>query len=263
MVDQVQEKLQQLNASLQAMGFPFRIDSFDPRELELLKKNARFMRNDTFRQLVDNIKRDGALSSLPLVYAGPDTVKPRVLSGNHRIMAAIEAGLKQVFCLVIDSLKTMDEQTAIALSHNALAGQDDLPTLKELYDSISDLTLKSYSGIDEELRKQLDAIKFQAISEPRLAFKNVSLLFLPGEIDELRTAAKFCEKELGDENTFVLMLREYQEFFNAICEVKEGLNIRNNAAALLTLIRRGVMQIQAEAEQKAALKAAQKDEAAA
>ena len=34
-------------------------------ELELLKVNARFMRHEVFTQLVDNIRRDGVLTSVP------------------------------------------------------------------------------------------------------------------------------------------------------------------------------------------------------
>ena len=42
-----------------------RIIEIDPRELKLLKMNARFMRHEEFQRLVANIKRDGQLTSAP------------------------------------------------------------------------------------------------------------------------------------------------------------------------------------------------------
>ena len=54
-------------------------------DLTLLKKNARFMRPDQFNRLVDNLRRDGVLTSLPLVFDGV------VYSGNHRVKAALKA----------------------------------------------------------------------------------------------------------------------------------------------------------------------------
>ena len=55
------------------------------RDLKLLEKNARYMTPQEFSQLVANIKQDGKLMGVPVVYRG------EVLSGNHRVRAAIKA----------------------------------------------------------------------------------------------------------------------------------------------------------------------------
>jgi len=236
-VGEIQERLEALNAALAGV-MPFRLALFAPGDLTLLEKNARFMRNDTFAQLVSNVKRDGALASVPLVYAPPGG-KPVVLSGNNRVMAAKSAGLAQILCLVVDREMDPQELVSVQLSHNSLVGQDDLPTLKELYDSIDDLALKAYSGLDEDVRRQLEAIKFEAIGEPRLLFRRVTFLFLPAEADEIRRLVKEVEKALDDEDAFLFQLRDYEEFFNLVADCKEKLNIRNSAVALLELLRRG------------------------
>lgn len=101
---------------------PYRLAVVNPADVDLLEKNARFMRNDMFRQLVDNIRRDRGLQSVPLLYQ-PAGQRPKCVSGNHRIMAAKEAGLTAVLCLVIDEAKDGEEQIAIQLAHNAIAGE--------------------------------------------------------------------------------------------------------------------------------------------
>jgi hypothetical protein len=152
-MDDLQAKLSELNEQLHDV-LPFSLGLFNPHELETLKENARFMRNDTFAQLVSNIKRDKALSSVPLVYAANgSTERPKVLSGNHRVLAAREAGVPFVLSLVIHDEKSAQEQIAIQLSHNAIAGADDLVLLKRLYEEVREIELKSYSGIDEDTIK--------------------------------------------------------------------------------------------------------------
>jgi hypothetical protein len=46
------------------------------------------MRHETYAQLVANIRRDGKLTSVPFAFR--DGEKYTVLSGNHRVRAAID-----------------------------------------------------------------------------------------------------------------------------------------------------------------------------
>ena len=48
------------------------------------------------RRLTENLRRDGALSSAPLIYGD------RIISGHHRVEAAIKAGIVDADCLSID-----------------------------------------------------------------------------------------------------------------------------------------------------------------
>jgi hypothetical protein len=101
MAEEIREVLNLLNEKLAGL-FPYRLEMVTPGELKLLEKNARYMKAEQFQSLVENIKKDGNLSSLPLCYREKDG-KLRVLSGNHRVMAARQAGVEQVLvmgCLV-------------------------------------------------------------------------------------------------------------------------------------------------------------------
>lgn len=58
----------------------------DPRMLRLLDGNARFLPHEQFQQLVANIRRDGCLTSTPLVWNDSESGRLVVLSGNHRTL---------------------------------------------------------------------------------------------------------------------------------------------------------------------------------
>ncbi|WP_180542187.1 ParB N-terminal domain-containing protein [Nevskia soli] len=250
-MEDIQEKIAALNIAL-CGSMPFELAWVDPHGVELLEDNARYMRNDTFAQLVENIKLDKGLASVPLLYQDPAGGKLKVLSGNHRVMAAMAAKLDGVLCLVIRTAKTIEEQVAIQLSHNSIVGADDLPKLKQLYERISTLTLKAYSGIDDETIQKLAAIKFEPVSEPHMTFKTVTFLFLPGEIDELAATIQHVEKLLESKDAFAFQVRDYYAFFELIAKAKEKLQIKNSAAAILELMRAGHRQIESEAALEAA-----------
>ena len=144
MAEEIREVLNLLNEKLAGV-FPYRLELAAPGELRLLEKNARYMKAEQFQNLVENVKKDGNLSSLPLCYREKDG-KLRVLSGNHRVMAARKAEVESVLVMVLGDEKDANEQMAIQLSHNAIAGQDDLVILKELWESIKDVQARVYTG---------------------------------------------------------------------------------------------------------------------
>ncbi len=62
-------------------------------------ENARYMTSEQMRVLVDNLKRDGNLTSVPLVIEKEK--KLEAVSGNHRIQAAVEAGIEEAEVMVL------------------------------------------------------------------------------------------------------------------------------------------------------------------
>lgn len=171
-----------------------KIIEIDPRELKLLKMNARFMRHEEFQRLVANIKRDGQLTSAPFACLDPADGKYEVLSGNHRVQAAISAGLETIPCIITDDEMSEEQRIAIQLSHNAIVGQDDPDILKKLYDKILDIDLKEYSGLDDKTLGLLDKASSQAMSEANLEFQVLSIVYLP---DELKEAQRVIDKARG------------------------------------------------------------------
>lgn len=234
MENQVREAIDTLNEKL-AGQFPFKIEAVNPKDIRLVEKNARYMTNEMFENLVANIKRDGNLSSLPLCKREKGGGL-RALSGNHRVMAAVKAGLSIVLVLVIEKDLTRDEEVAIQLSHNAIAGKDDPVLLKELWDEIQDLALKVYAGLDTELVKKLDSMQFDAIAEARLDFKTITFLFLPEEEERLKEVLEKADAAFAGDATYLAGKGHYAKVFDAIIKAKEGYNIVNNPTAMMKLL---------------------------
>jgi len=225
--------LASLNKQLGSM--PYRLAMVNPAECKLAKKNARFMKSETFKSLVANIKKDGNLSSIPFCYKDVEGTF-HVLSGNHRIQAAVQADIEQVLIFYRSDL-TQSEQIAIQLSHNAIEGQDDLMILKELWESIEDLDFKIYAGIDSDMVKQLDKIQFSGFSEQCLDYKSVSFLFLPEEIDRALAIFDKIESLYKNDDVFIFSRSQWEKFFDVISTIKTACNIKNSAAAFTYLLQ--------------------------
>jgi len=232
-IQQAREAAQRLNEILGDDG-PYKIDVVNPKEIELLDKNARYMSHDMFQNLVGNIKKDGALSSLPLCWKQPEGGLV-VLSGNHRVQAATHAGLEFVMILVIDRDLSRSEQVAIQLSHNAISGKDDQAILKSLWEEIEDIDLRMYAGLDSELLAELDKLEFTTIADAQPEFKQIILLFLPEETDQIRELLEEADILFADDTTYIAARHHYDQVFASLIEVKEKFNIVSNPTALMKI----------------------------
>jgi hypothetical protein len=234
MAEKIREVLNLLNEKLAGL-FPYRLELVHPGELHLLDKNARYMKAEQFQALVENVKKDGNLSSLPLCYR-ENGGKLLVLSGNHRTMAARQAGLDQILVMVVADEKTDDEKLGIQLSHNAICGQDDLVILKELWESIKNVQARLYAGLDSETIKSLEGITFAAISEQRLQYKLANFMFLPEEIESLDQLLKETAVAFSADAVYLANLNTYDAFFDLVVKIKKRCQIKNSAAAFLKLL---------------------------
>lgn len=212
-------------------------------------ENARFMPRRQFRRLVENIRRDGALTSAPLV--GQIQGEPGrwyVISGNHRVEAAIEAGVIESDCVVIDGEIDQRQFVALQLSHNAIEGEDDPAILRRLYDLL-DLDLKEYSGLTDD-QFDLDALNVKTLPSATLRYLDVVFSFLGDEADAvnefMRRAESYAKKTTP---VFLADYADFDRFIDAMTAVKQHGNIKNSALALRTLCELAIKQIeQAQAD---------------
>lgn len=233
-IQQAREAAARLNEAL-GDSVPYKLGVVVPREVRLLDKNARYMNHEMFTNLVNNIKKDGALSSLPLCYQPTPEAEMIVLSGNHRVQAAQSAGLEFMMVLIIDRELSRSEQVAIQLSHNAISGKDDQAILKSLWDEIEDIDLRMYAGLDSELLAELDKLEFVTISDAQPDFKQVILLFLPEEVEQIKALLQEADVLFSQDETFISSRAHYETIFDTLVEVKDKFNIVNNPTALLKI----------------------------
>ncbi|MFE9127789.1 ParB N-terminal domain-containing protein [Streptomyces sp. NPDC007148] len=208
----------------------------DPRTLTGLEVNARYMRKEEYDRLVENIRRDGCLTSTPLIYSGGEYAEGRelILSGNHRTMASVEAGLEEIDCMLIEEQLTRPQLVAIQLSHNAINGQDDPATLKQLYEELDDVDWRAYSGLDDEQLQLLAEVQPEGLSEANLDFATVSLIFLPPELEAAREA--FDQARLGQNESWLAARADYQQTLDTLASTHAAHKVGNVATALHAIL---------------------------
>lgn len=235
MDQEIQVALDQLNEKL-SDRFPYKLCMVKASEIDYLEKNAQFMTKETFAALTHNVKADGALTSIPLCYL-QENGRKLVLSGNHRIKAAVEAGVDEFLVLLIDQPISEAQKIAIQLSHNAIVGQSDEQILKELWKKIDDLDATIYSGLSSEMIERLENTDFSTISEQRILFKEVSLLFLPEEIESMTAICEGIVEASAKKTVFAGRITEYNDVLEGIIIAKQGQKIINTTLAFFAMAK--------------------------
>ncbi|TDB79626.1 hypothetical protein E1182_11980 [Micromonospora sp. KC721] len=190
------------------------------------------MRKETFDRLVGNVRRDGALTSTPLVWNDTAGGRMVVLSGNHRIMAAREAGLTAVNVIVVDQPLSRARQVALQLSHNAIEGEDDPATLKQLYEELDDVDWRAYSGLDDKQLDLLAQVDLEGLSEANLDFAAIQLAFLPHELDAARASFDEARKLVQADGRWLARYADYESTLDALATAHSAHNVGNVATAL-------------------------------
>jgi hypothetical protein len=218
------------------MALNTRIENRDLRKLKLLERNARFMTNTQFQRLVENVRKDKKLTSVPLVYSPPgafDAGEELVLSGNHRVQAAIEAGVYEGEVMLVLDQQSKDELLARQLSHNAIAGQDDDAVLAQLYDEIEDVDWREYSGLDDDQLNLMEKASVEPLSEVGLEFQSVSLIFLPHELSHATEVWEQAKDAAGGaDEVWIAPMKAYELTLDTLASAHGAYGVTNVTTAL-------------------------------
>lgn len=207
----------------------------DPRELVLLKANARYMKKEAFRQLVDNLREDARLSSVPLCRPLEDG-RLEVLSGNHRVQASIEAGLELVMVMVLLEDLSQGRRLAVQLSHNALVGQDDPQLLAELWARIEDIRDRLYAGLDSEATRELEKVALVSFTTPTVATRAVTFAFCDAEAERVAEIVDELEAGHTAREVYAAELAHFDAFFGLLQAAKRRFGVKNAGLAMLRLL---------------------------
>jgi len=229
------DKLNLAEASQALFGGKAELKIVDPQKLTLLKKNARFMRKTMFDQLVNNLQTDDMLSSVPLCHTTADG-EIEVLSGNHRVSAAIEAGFPQILILLLLKEVSEDRKVAIQLSHNQINGEDDKVLLAELVGGIKDLETRLYTGFDSRELDEVGKIDFSGFSPESIPTELISLWFLPEDVENFEALLADSLKVFAAKKIFLAPLDGFKKTFETLVAVKKNNDIKSTAVAFVALL---------------------------
>lgn len=215
----------------------FKIAEVQLSDIKLVKKNAHFMQQDTFNALVNNIRRDGQLSSVPFCVRHSDGTYT-VVSGNHRTQAAKMAGLTSIPVMYINEEETShDWLLATQLSHNSIVGQDDAELLKQLLDEITDVALKEYAHISNEVLDSVKDISY-TVEMPNNEIVPVTLMFVDTQkviFDKLMgTLECYSEKEL--ENLTLVDIQSMHRLNEISGKVQQKYKIKSQALSICKML---------------------------
>lgn len=202
--------------------------------LDLVEKNARFMKNEVLRRLVENIREDGQISQVPFCVPRGDRFV--VLSGNHRVKAARLAGLSEIPIIYPTEHLTRDQELAIQLSHNAIVGEDDPVILKDLWEELTTVSAKLYSGLDDKALATLAAVTLPALAEVKLDFRTVSFLMLPEELESLQTVFDEARRQASAHVGYLARFADFDRLLDALATANAAHNIKNAATGLMCLV---------------------------
>ncbi len=195
-----------------------------------------------FERLVDNLRKDGCLTTAPLIHE--DTV----LSGNHRVQAAIAAGIEVADCIEIISPLTAEQRVAIQLSHNAIEGEDDPNTLRELYDALG-FDAKTYSGLTDDMFDKASPVDIASLAVGAPEYHEMSVQFLPAEAEQFEAALARIERKSNRAGTVhVARFEDFDVIFDAVIAVKEREDVHNSAIALRRMAELALERLETLAE---------------
>lgn len=195
--------------------------------------NAQVMDDSKFRRLTENIKDSGELESFPLVVKVADEDAFTIISGHHRTRAARTAGILTIPCIVIERELTEDEIISKQLAHNALSGHSDADLLRELYDSIQDVSAKLASGLTElELKKieppvPTDALDFEFEFEP------IYILFMTSGAARFQEMLARLEKDVP---VLAADKADFERYVKMVNTVSRDRNVRNIAGIMTAVM---------------------------
>jgi hypothetical protein len=237
MADEVREIGEHLGRINELLQGPYKLAYLRLTDLKPAARNARHMTSIMFGRLKENIAKDKALGSLPLCWRNLDGTF-EIMSGHHRISAAIQAGVEYSLVLYTDAVLSSDERVAIQLSHNALSGHDDVQALLELSHSIGDPKLLRYASIDLLDLPKLNPTGLLSLTEAKMTLRPV-LFYLTDY--EAQTLQDFVEEynsrplssgALG----FIVHIKEFEAFMQKLQELAEKHHLVNANGALSEMV---------------------------
>jgi len=141
-----------------------KLEWIETAKLLILKRNPQYLTPKQMDALKGSIRRDGFVAPILVRTRGE---RYEIVSGNHRFMAAKEAGMELLPCVI----REMSDKAAtrLALNLNSIHGQPPVELLVPFLAELDDETLATVHidagelhdlySFDENLKSRLDKLK--------------------------------------------------------------------------------------------------------
>lgn len=237
MAEQTQKDIEQIRAKLDDINkliAPYKLAYVHTKDdCVPLEKNAHYMDKDVLDKLVHNVAEDGFLSQLPFGMKRKADGKYLILSGNHRLKAAIKAGLDYILLLYIEEV-SKDKQIAIQLSHNALVGKDDLTMLKEIFEEIQGIDSKEYSGLSDIQFIDPNSVHSASINDGDIELTEMRFMFIESKSHNVeRVLEELGKQDLEDCG---IVYGSFEAFIKVATAIKAKYNIKANTVAFSKMV---------------------------
>ncbi len=219
-------------------------------ELHEQAVNAQVMTQRDFDRLVQNIRKRGALESMPYCSRPQDVGKVWIVSGHHRIRAARVAGLKEVPVLVDTSPQTRSEVVARQIAHNTLVGRQDEGVLRQLLGEVKTADDLLATGLDESLLPAIGDASPLSTPQGAVEWKMVTLAFLPGQMADFKALIEALEGR--QELVGAAPIECYDAFASAMGGCARVTATRSVATVVATLTAMALAEIEAATDPEAA-----------
>lgn len=157
--------------------------------------NAQVLQPRHMERLTENIRSRGQIESLPYVHCPSDPGQYEIVSGHHRVRAAVAAGITRI-PVVLDKRK-MRESEVIAkqISFNEIHGSPDEDILRQMIAKLDNVDDMLTTGLPEDMLPTVDKDDTKLLL-PAADFdwRMVTLTFLPGVLGQFDEAVKMIDK---------------------------------------------------------------------
>lgn len=209
-----------MSEKLLELGNGLEIWKVNIEELKEQDLNARYMKAEMFERLTENIKNSERLESLPFCALTENGIE--IISGHHRVRAARQAGIYEIYVIVDVSGLSSDKIKAKQLAHNSIGGYDNAELVKRIFDEIQDASAKLEAFVPDKLVEDFKRISVGDINVD-MDIQQIQLMFFKYEKECINKLENYLKEE---DEAYAAEISQFEDVKKMIKESGREYNIR-------------------------------------
>ena len=145
-----------------------------------------------------------------------------IVSGHHRVRAARQAEIYEIFVILDVTGLSRDRIKAKQLAHNSIDGYDNEELVKRIFDSIEDAASKIEAFVPANIVEEFKRISVSDVNV-EMDIQQIQLMFFKYEKACFEKLANYLEEK---DEVYAAELKEFEKVKKAIRETGKEYNIR-------------------------------------